>query len=108
MAIARMCCARQPGCADRAPAEPPASGEAQCADGEVWEEKGSAACRVLSRGERAWRPGRECGCPVRGHTVEGEAERCYTGNVPCETRLLHMRPMRNPGVAWGVDPLMQH
>ena len=60
---------------------------------------------TLSRGERAWRPGRECGCPVRGHTVEGEAERCYTGNVPCETRLLHMRPMRNPGVAWGVDSL---
>ena len=40
--------------------------------------------------------------------AQSEAERCYTGNVPCETRLLHMRPMRNPGVAWGVDPPMQH
>eukprot|EP00966_Prymnesium_polylepis_P017496 403504-Prymnesium_polylepis.1 len=30
-----MCRARQSGRADRAPAEPPVSGEAQCADGEV-------------------------------------------------------------------------
>ena len=35
----------------------------------------------------------------------GGAERCYTGNEPHETCLLHTRPMRSPGVAWGVDPV---
>jgi hypothetical protein len=35
----------------------------------------------------------------------GGAERCYTGNEPHETCLLHTRPMWSPGVAWGVDPV---
>ena len=47
------CVARASQAAWIAPAEPPASGEAQCADGEVREERGSAACSVLSLSERA-------------------------------------------------------
>ena len=47
------CAARASQAAWIAPAEPLASGEAQCADGEVREERGSAACSVLSLGECA-------------------------------------------------------
>ena len=36
-----------------APAEPPASGEAQCVHGEDRQKRGSAACCVQSQGERA-------------------------------------------------------
>jgi hypothetical protein len=46
--------------------------------------------------------------PVRGRTRwKGKQSVATPATVPSETRLLHMRPMRNPGVAWGVDPLMQ-
>ena len=38
------CAARASQAAWVAPAEPPASGEAQSADGEDWWERGSAAC----------------------------------------------------------------
>ena len=48
------CAARASQAAWIAPAEPPASGEAQCADGEVREERGSA--RVAELGERSTDP----------------------------------------------------
>ena len=47
------CAARASQAAWVAPAEPPASGEAQCADGEVGRKGAAQHAVVLSQGERA-------------------------------------------------------
>ena len=86
-----------------APAEPPASGEAQCAYGEERQKRGSASMLCTVAGWVCGEP--DCmRVPSQG-PHGGGAERCYTGNEPHETCLLHTRPMRSPGVAWGVDPV---
>ena len=80
-----------------APAEPPASGEAQCAYGEERQKRGSASMLCTVAGWVCGEP--DCmRVPSQG-PHGGGAERCYTGNEAHETCLLHTRPMRNLEVA---------
>ena len=70
--FARMCRARQSGRADRAPAEPPASGEAQRADGEVGR-KGAAQHAVHCRWVSV-RDGPTAGAGAQTGTARGKGE----------------------------------
>ena len=67
-------------------------------------EKGQRKHAMYCRRVGVWRARLHAGAQP-GAAYGGGAERCYTGNEPHETCLLHTRPMRSPGVAWGVDPV---
>ena len=84
-----MCCARQSGRAGRAPAEPPASVEAQCADGEVGR-KGAAQHAVHCRWVSV-RGGPTAGAGAQSGAARGKGEQCVAtpATSPRDTPTAH-------------------